>query len=495
MKPQPVLSVIIPFYNVSPYLEELFACIKTHKKVEWIFVEDCSTDNTLALLRQQIASSRLENCRLIVHEKNRGLGGARNTGIDAASGKYLTFIDSDDTFSEDYISRILEDIAKHAPDIILPELHYFNAEKQLVWKAPVINGIAEGRKGLMLLSQDKILPNAFKVYRRELFKDYRFVENLYYEDIEFNPRVFAHAGKIIPSAAALYYHLRNNQSITRQKTNSKHVNDFVFALNSITTALTACNEYQALWNFFIGRWKYLLLKAWTLEGEVTDMALKAYLVSVEKLISLCPPDAHQSQELLQLFADLNNKFPEQAKQKGFTNTLVQTYNILLSAGAQQLASGTGAAKQHTSTKMSSQYNTLAAGIDSRIHALRKEVGAMMQQNDIIINSFKVVSGENIYLNQRAAEAAESADTQKKYAVLIAELQAEVKKREEAEKALKAEIESKKALLAQLQDTEKSNEKLTLLVTDQIALFKKDIAWYEKTYEGKSLWTIITRRLF
>ncbi|MBQ1915831.1 MAG: glycosyltransferase family 2 protein, partial [Selenomonadaceae bacterium] len=91
------ISVIVPVYNVEKYLE---ACIQSiwaqdFKDFELILVEDASTDGSLALCRrlQKASGGKIQ---LLTHPKNRGLSAARNTGIDAATGKYITFVDSDD---------------------------------------------------------------------------------------------------------------------------------------------------------------------------------------------------------------------------------------------------------------------------------------------------------------------------------------------------------------------------------------------------------------
>lgn len=91
----PLVSIIVPVYNVEQYLDECLNSIRqqTYENLEIIVIEDCSTDNSLNTLIKHLEDSRV---KLIQHEKNSGLSAARNTGIDAAKGDYIIFVDSDD---------------------------------------------------------------------------------------------------------------------------------------------------------------------------------------------------------------------------------------------------------------------------------------------------------------------------------------------------------------------------------------------------------------
>lgn len=91
----PLVSVIVPIYNVELYLDECLNSIRmqTYENLEIIVVEDCSTDNSKQVLQSHLEDKRI---RSIEHTLNKGISVARNTGIDAASGMYIMFVDSDD---------------------------------------------------------------------------------------------------------------------------------------------------------------------------------------------------------------------------------------------------------------------------------------------------------------------------------------------------------------------------------------------------------------
>ena len=92
---KPLISVIVPVYNVVPYLDACLDSIKqqTYQNLEIIVVEDCSTDHSKQLITPHLADPRV---KLIQHAKNSGLSAARNTGMAAATGEYILFVDSDD---------------------------------------------------------------------------------------------------------------------------------------------------------------------------------------------------------------------------------------------------------------------------------------------------------------------------------------------------------------------------------------------------------------
>ena len=90
-----LLSVIIPVYNVEPYLEQCLDSVinQTYKNLEIICINDGSTDNSLKILEKyQKKDSRIK----LINQKNKGVAAARNAGLDIATGEYITFVDSDD---------------------------------------------------------------------------------------------------------------------------------------------------------------------------------------------------------------------------------------------------------------------------------------------------------------------------------------------------------------------------------------------------------------
>ncbi len=117
MLDSPLVSIIVPVYNVEQYIDECLDSIKqqTYKNLEIIVVEDCSTDSSLQMLQSHLDDKRI---KLIQHHKNGGLSAARNTGIKAATGEYLMFVDSDDIIDSNLISVCLDCALQKNADVI-----------------------------------------------------------------------------------------------------------------------------------------------------------------------------------------------------------------------------------------------------------------------------------------------------------------------------------------------------------------------------------------
>lgn len=117
MEPQNAIaiSLIIPVYKVSAYVERCLKSVmkQTYNHFECILVDDASPDDSIAKCEQMIASYDGSIIfRILHHEQNRGLSAARNTGIDAATGDYILFMDSDDIISNDCVEKLLAPIQK-----------------------------------------------------------------------------------------------------------------------------------------------------------------------------------------------------------------------------------------------------------------------------------------------------------------------------------------------------------------------------------------------
>ena len=101
-----LISIIIPVYNASKYLEDTIQTIKNQTKKEWeaIFVDDASTDNSAEIIKKHISPQ----IRLITLKKNHGAAYARNTGIKAAKGRFLCYLDADDLWHRDKLKKQYE---------------------------------------------------------------------------------------------------------------------------------------------------------------------------------------------------------------------------------------------------------------------------------------------------------------------------------------------------------------------------------------------------
>jgi hypothetical protein len=128
----PWLSVLVPVYNVQPYLHECLASVveQADGGVQILVLDDCSTDGSGELL-QELAQRWPGRLQLLRHAANGGLSAARNTMIDAARGEYLWFLDSDDKLLPGAIAGLRAIVQAHAPDVVLCDFTVWRERERL----------------------------------------------------------------------------------------------------------------------------------------------------------------------------------------------------------------------------------------------------------------------------------------------------------------------------------------------------------------------------
>ncbi|GLF97722.1 glycosyltransferase family 2 protein [Streptomyces yaizuensis] len=169
------LSVIVPFYNVRTYAPDTLRSLRLNARddCEFLLVDDCSTDGTTEIL--QHAAGELPGARLLRHERNGGLATARNTGLDAARGAYLTFLDGDDWLAPGHLGRLLAAAEELGCDFVRTD------HVQCTGRARTVRRVPVGRRGEVLNPRDAILPADRStavdypyawagIYRRELLE-------------------------------------------------------------------------------------------------------------------------------------------------------------------------------------------------------------------------------------------------------------------------------------------------------------------------------------
>ena len=125
----PLISVIVPVYNVEKYLKQCLDSIlvQTFSNIEIICVNDGSTDNSRKILEEyKNKDSRIK----IVDKKNGGLSSARNAGMKVAVGEFISFIDSDDWIEPTMLEKLYESMTTHNTDITICAVHQFDEQKQ-----------------------------------------------------------------------------------------------------------------------------------------------------------------------------------------------------------------------------------------------------------------------------------------------------------------------------------------------------------------------------
>lgn len=214
-------SVVIPAYNVKDYLEKCVASVVDQTFPDWeiILVDDGSTDGATGALCDRLSETYGAQIR-VIHQENGGLGAARNTGLEAACGEYVAFLDSDDHVAADMLEKLNCRIEETHCDIYT---FGYTVDKDGVLGETFIDDLPVGTP-FTLEQYPRLLlatPNACnRIYRREFFVNsgIRYPGRVWFEDIRTTMKLFALAERIEALAESFYYYVVREGSITRSST-------------------------------------------------------------------------------------------------------------------------------------------------------------------------------------------------------------------------------------------------------------------------------------
>lgn len=229
------LSVVIPVYNVAEYLGKCIESVlaSEYDDYEIILVDDGATDGICPELCDRYAQEHPERI-LVIHQQNQGLGGARNTGLDAAAGEYVFFVDSDDTLVPRALSVLSREIEKTHADIYSFNLYSHDGnghgrEVQVSKHYPEPFALKQHPEFLYAL------PAACaRIWKKSLFQEsgIRFPSRVLYEDIRTSVKLFALADSIVTIPDALYEYLARPGSIMRSD-NIQRNRDILLAFDDL----------------------------------------------------------------------------------------------------------------------------------------------------------------------------------------------------------------------------------------------------------------------
>lgn len=201
------ISIISTFYNAEQYLDQSIQSVLKQTcqniNIEYILINDCSTDNSLDVAKEKIKDFEKENfsVSILTTENNLGCGGARKFGIEHATGDYFMFLDADDYYiSPTFVSRAYKDITFNKADIVEYGVLYNelngNSIYMTVKEKIVINN---GEEGVYNIFKDnKIKFNVWsKIYTRAIVESFPYSDTRTYEDIRTIPIWVKNANKIV----------------------------------------------------------------------------------------------------------------------------------------------------------------------------------------------------------------------------------------------------------------------------------------------------------
>lgn len=218
MKSVPALSVVVPAYGVQGYISDCLSSILRQglADMEVIVVDDASPDASGAIARQYATEDA--RVRVITHSQNRGLGASRNTGLDAARGEYVAFVDSDDLVADGVYPRLVALMNRTGSDFVTGPAEEFGSSRRWYWTTegdafdtPAERTTVAERPGLI---RDHTAWN--KVFRRSFLVDegIRWPVGVKCEDVVPSTTAYARARAVDVVTAPVYYYRRRPGSIT-----------------------------------------------------------------------------------------------------------------------------------------------------------------------------------------------------------------------------------------------------------------------------------------
>ena len=222
--PNPLVSIIVPIYKVEPYLRRCLDSIvnQTYTNLEIILVDDGSPDGCPQICDEYAAR---DNRIVVIHKENGGLSDARNAGLDICKGEYISFVDSDDWVTRDYIEALLSMCIKEKADIAIG-----NHTKVV----DIVDDVSPQKKDYELLNSYQCLEKLFgsfslnftvawgKIYKKYLWESLRFPNAKLYEDAYVCHLIYDKISTACFTNKSLYFYLQRSDSIMGKTNDTLH---------------------------------------------------------------------------------------------------------------------------------------------------------------------------------------------------------------------------------------------------------------------------------
>ena len=292
----PLISIIVPTYNVEKYIRTCIESIlaQTYRNIEVIIVNDGSTDQSLAVISDLICSHH--NVK-VINQKNQGVSVARNTGIDVATGKYITFVDADDKIMPGFVSSLYQIADKTGADIVRGSFRDFNGNIPKAW-VPDFN--VPTNCGTIVLDQFLSSNISFvvvtSIYRLDFINSnhIRFTPGIVLEDVDFTARAYMLA-KLVATSPEPNYAYRINRPGSILTTNNaqqmslsqeKFISQFIGMLKHEESDVLRSLILKSIYTF-MREWTRIILKN-NLSLDRTNSCFDTALTLTKEIINSRP---------------------------------------------------------------------------------------------------------------------------------------------------------------------------------------------------------------
>ncbi|HAH78781.1 MAG TPA: glycosyl transferase family 2 [Ruminococcaceae bacterium] len=235
----PEISVVIPVYKVEKYVGRCLSSLvgQTFRDFEIIAVNDGSPDDSPEILHH---FAQRYGYIHVIDQANGGMSKARNTGMAAARGKYIAFVDSDDYVAPTYLEELYRACEDNGADIACCYYYFHFIENNFLFEYPFrCKGVFTREQAMDRLLRDVQIQSLVwnKLYRRSLFADNGITfPSMCFEDMATANRVFAHANRVVVLDRPLYYY-NQRPSSTLATINANKINDFIRAIAMVRISL------------------------------------------------------------------------------------------------------------------------------------------------------------------------------------------------------------------------------------------------------------------
>ncbi len=217
---KPLISIIVPIYNVEKYLCKCVDSIlaQTYENIEIILVDDGSPDNCPAMCDEY--AKKYDNIK-VLHKKNGGLSDARNEGIKIAKGEYIGFVDSDDYIHPQMYEKLYNALADNDSDVSICSCYRVDENGEIISQySPLKNEFLTSTQAFAKLNEyasNYYATACYKLYKKHIFDDISFPVGKLNEDQGIVHLVFWKSKKIATISDRLYYHYKRTGSIMQSR--------------------------------------------------------------------------------------------------------------------------------------------------------------------------------------------------------------------------------------------------------------------------------------
>lgn len=249
-----LISVVVPVYNVELYLEKCIKSIlnQTFIEFELILVNDGSTDSSGKLCEEFVKKDPRIS---LITQKNSGLSAARNQGTKMAKAPFITYIDSDDYISKDYLKELFEFQKRYSADVVVANQAYVYENGKIVYRHYNNIRLLSDQEALEIIYYQKEFDtNACgKLFKTKLMKNNPFTEGILYEDFDLIYKLIAQSKVIVYNPVPLYFYLQRSASIMGEAFSNRKLVLINIAENHL---LFIKKQYPEILNAVIRRYVY-----------------------------------------------------------------------------------------------------------------------------------------------------------------------------------------------------------------------------------------------